>query len=189
MNTFSCSLPYGMRSNPLPNALFWAICLQSWWQADLMETLKWLPLDPRSVAGSVRHPKRTQWHGTHKVIKVQSCLPAYRRGIALLALSLGLAADVSEHSCLFNVGTAPSLQGWCYRALQEELPRATATDTVQGILLIRWNGLAVRDALGRRLVCMEVLLQSPNRSLGVLLIWGLFWWERFTSTASPLPPK
>lgn len=49
---FSCSLPYSMHSNPLPNALFWAICLKSWWQADLMETLKWLSLGPHSVISS-----------------------------------------------------------------------------------------------------------------------------------------
>lgn len=126
------------------------------------------------------------------MIKVQSCLPAYQHGIALLARSLGLAADVSQHSCLLNVGTvlrAPSLQGPGYRALQKELPQATATDTVQGIRLIRWKGFAVHNTLERRLVFMEGLVESTSRFLGVLLIWVSFWWEHITSTASLLNPK
>jgi len=34
---------------------------------------------------------------------------------------------------------------------------------------------------------MEVLLSSTSHLLGALLVWGLFWQKRFTSTASPLP--
>lgn len=193
MNTFSCSLPYGMHSNPLPNAPFWAVCLQSWWQADLMETLKWLPLDPRSAIGSVRHtnPDPIMWNTQSD----QSAdLPP-----RLSARNHAAGAEPGTGCRCVRAQTVRSTWELCWELLlcragatercRRSSLRATATDTVQGIHLIRWNGFAMRDTLERRPLFMEVLLESTSHFLGVLLIWGLFWWERFTSTASPLSPK
>lgn len=82
MNTFSCSLPYSMHLNPLSNALFWAVCLQSWWQVALMETLKWLPLVPHSMISCARHvnpnpiKRNTQ---NDQSVELPPCLSAYNR--------------------------------------------------------------------------------------------------------------
>lgn len=159
---FSCSLPYGMHSNPLPNAVFWAICLKSLWQADLMETLKWLPLNPpfnkgqwsvhKARPSNVEHTKWSKCRATSPLIGTESC--CWHRASAWRPMCPSTAVcsmwELRWGLLLCRAAATKS----CRRSF----PQATATDSVQGILLIRYNGFAMHNTLERRLVLLEVLV-------------------------------
>lgn len=106
MNTFSCSPPRGTRLNPLPNALLWAACLRSWWQAAVVETPQWQAVPtPRAAAGC--KGLETRPSGT-KQSKPSAACPLISPGHPSGAV-LGLAEPRSVDSGLWGLLAAK----WC----------------------------------------------------------------------------